>query len=106
MPEQSEEEPKLPRGALPVLGGEAVEGQLLEVEPAAFLDDGSDAPDAGPVAEDPRESLGFGPSAVAVHDDGDVPGPLRKGQALGVGHGRGGLGGRGRSAHALALHPR
>jgi hypothetical protein len=56
--------------------GKAIERDLIETEPAAFLDDRPDALDAPAVAEDPGPPPVFRPAAVAVHDDGDVPGQL------------------------------
>ena len=59
--------------ALPVLDGEGVERQRVELEPRAGLDDLADGRDAGAVALDARRAALAGPAAVAVHDDGDVP---------------------------------
>ena len=58
---------------LPVLGAEAVEGELVEAESAALLDGGPDALDAAGVALDALQAALPGPTAVSVHDDGDVP---------------------------------
>ena len=76
MAEQPHQELQLARRPLPVLDREAVERELVEAEPAPFLDDGADALDPPAVARDPGQAPALGPAAVAVHDDGDVPGQL------------------------------
>ena len=59
-------------GAGPVLGAEAVEGQGVEAEVDAVGDDGSNGFGTGLVAVGAVAPACGGPSAVAVHDDGDV----------------------------------
>ena len=81
MPEQPHQELELARRPLPVLDREAVERELLEPEPASLLDDGADALDAPAMPHDPGQAPPLGPSAVAVHDDRDVPGKLLGTQA-------------------------
>ncbi len=70
-------------GALPVLEGERIEREDFDADRRGFLDDGADGGGAVAVPEDSREAALLSPAAVAVHDDGDVPG-----DALGVDIGR------------------
>src|SRR5207302_4602227 len=70
--EEHHEEVQLGLRPLPVLAGEAVEGELADAEAAAFLDGGADAEDALGVALDALLAALARPAAVAVHDDGDV----------------------------------
>ena len=70
--QQGHEEVEFRLGALPVLAAEAVERELADAEPAAFLDGGADAVGAAGVAFDARQAALLRPAAVAVHDDGDV----------------------------------
>ena len=60
---------------LPVLARQAIQRELLDLEPGAFLGRAADRIDAALVAGDARQILPLGPAAVAVHDDRDVPRP-------------------------------
>src|SRR4051812_28117965 len=55
--------------ALPVLGGEGVERQILDAQIAAAFDALAHRFRALLVAFDPRQPAVLGPAAVAVHDD-------------------------------------
>ena len=79
MLQQLHEEGNFVGGPLPVLAGQAVERELLDAQPGAFL--GHPADDVGPAAMplDPRQASPPRPAAVAVHDDGDMPRHLRCG---------------------------
>ena len=70
--EQAHQRGDLGVGPLPVLDGERVERQHRDAEPRRGLDRIAHGLDAGAVAFDARQMAGRGPSAVAVHDDGDV----------------------------------
>jgi hypothetical protein len=71
---QAEQGRNFALGPLPVLGGERVQRQDLHAGPGGRLYDLPDGLDARPVALDPGQIPGFRPAAVAVHDDGHVPG--------------------------------
>src|SRR5439155_22638550 len=58
---------------LPVLGTEAVERELPDAEAAAFFDRRANAFYAAAVTFVSWQAALLRPSAVAVHDDGDVP---------------------------------
>src|SRR5262249_39692228 len=70
--EEGHEEIELALRSFPVFGGETVERQLPDAEPAAFFDGGADAADALAMSLDARQVALPGPAAVAVHDDGDM----------------------------------
>jgi hypothetical protein len=70
--EQRHERADLLAGALPVLGGEAVEGDVLDAAVAGRADRPADRLDALAVARDDREVAAAGPAAIAIHDDRDV----------------------------------
>ena len=72
--EEVHQGPDLEPRALPVLDREGVEGEHLELQPGGGLDRVAHRGDAGPVPLDARQAAPLGPAAVAVHDDGDVPG--------------------------------
>ena len=59
---------------LPVLAAEGKEGQDLDPLANAFLHHGAHALDPGAMPRDPWQMALPGPAAVAVHDDGDMPG--------------------------------
>src|SRR5690606_12838860 len=74
----------------PVFGGEAVEGERFEAEVRALGDDRPDHFRTALMAPRAVLAAGLRPSAVAIHDDGQVPG--QHGLRVGVGrlvHGRG-----------------
>ncbi len=58
--------------ALPVLGRESVEGEILDPQIAAAFDAGADGVGAFFVAFDPRETAFLRPAPVPIHDDRDV----------------------------------
>jgi len=58
----------------PVFDGKGVEGEGLDVEARACFDGGARGLRAGAVTGDARKMALLGPTAVAVHDDGDVTG--------------------------------
>ena len=64
---------------LPVLARQAIERELLDLQPGALLGRAADGGDAAAVAGDARQILPLGPAAVAVHDDRDVPRPASRG---------------------------
>ena len=72
VPQQGPQGLNLVTGPLPVLHRESVEGEGVDAQPAAGLDDLANRAHAGPVAGDPRQVPAFGPAAVAVHDNGNV----------------------------------
>ena len=59
-------------GAVPVLCGEGVEGELLDAEAHAFRSDSPDSLYTGLVAVAAVFTSFCGPSAIAVHDDGNM----------------------------------
>jgi aminoglycoside phosphotransferase len=63
--------------ALPVLGGEGVDGEPLDAEVERALDRVEQRLLAGGVALGALQPAFAGPPAVAVHDDGDVVGTAR-----------------------------
>ena len=71
--EQVHQEIELVLRPLPVLARQAIERELLDAQPGAFLGDAADAGHAAAMPFDPRQPLPLRPAAVAVHDDGDVP---------------------------------
>jgi hypothetical protein len=68
------EEVELGLWPLPILAGQAVQGQLFDVQTRAFLDSSSHAGHTLTMPLDPREVLPFRPTTVAIHNHGDVPG--------------------------------
>ena len=60
---------------LPVLARQAVERELLDLEPGTLFGGAADRVDAAAMPGDARQILPRGPAAVAVHDDRDVPRP-------------------------------
>ena len=58
---------------LPVFARQAIERELLDLEPGTFFGGAADRIDAALVAGDAGQVLPLGPAAVAVHDDRDVP---------------------------------
>ncbi len=71
---EAHEEADLVRGALPVLGGEGVGGEVLDPQLQRALDHVEQRALTRFVALGAGQSPLLGPAAVAVHDDGDVPG--------------------------------
>lgn len=65
---------------MPILPGKGVEGQRRDTEFAAALNDPADRFGAGSVPEDAGEPSSGGPSAVAIHDDGNMLGWLKVGR--------------------------
>src|SRR6185503_15286649 len=59
-------------GALPVFGGKGVKRKGADAEMGAVFDDRTDSVDASPMPGKARKSAAFGPSTVAIHDDGNV----------------------------------
>ena len=62
--------------AAPVFAGEREQGQRRDGQFQAAVDGAVDRACAGAVADHARAATAFGPAAVAVHDDGNVPGQL------------------------------
>jgi hypothetical protein len=58
--------------ARPILGGEAEERKVRDAEVSRCFDDPANGFHASPVSLDPRQASLRGPSAVAIHDDGDM----------------------------------
>ena len=73
--EQVHQEIELALRPLPVLARQAIQRELLDAQPGALLGRAAHAGHAAAVPLDPRQALPLRPAAVAVHDDGDVPGP-------------------------------
>ena len=59
--------------AFPVLARKAVQRQLIDAQPGTLLGNLSHADHAIPMAFYARQPLTLSPSAISVHDDGDVP---------------------------------
>ena len=64
----------LRRRPLPVLGGKGVDGEVVDADVLAVGGDDAEGLRPGGVAGGAGKALPCGPAAVAVHDDGDVPG--------------------------------
>ena len=62
---------------MPILPGKGVEGQRRDAEFAAALNDVADRFGASSMPEDAGEPSSGGPSAVAIHDDGDMSGWIK-----------------------------
>ena len=60
----------------PVLGREGVHGQVFQTDLLAVGGDGAEVLRPRGVAGGAGQAALFGPAAVAVHDDGDVPGQM------------------------------
>ena len=60
----------------PVLRGEGVKGKRFDTGFARGLEERGEDRDARAVSGGPGEPASFRPAAVAVHDDGDVPGQV------------------------------
>ena len=58
--------------APPVLGREAVDGQVADAEIAGGAHGATDRFDAAAMALEPRQAALGRPTAIAVHDDGDM----------------------------------
>jgi hypothetical protein len=86
---QAHQERHLLGRALPVLGRERKNGEVLDAPVGAGEHRLDERVDPGLVAEHARQEALLRPSAVAVHDDGDV---LRHGRADVGGFAHGGLG--------------
>ena len=86
-------------GPAPVLGGEAVQGEIADADLAGGTDGAPDGLDAAPVSLDPRQAAPRRPAAVAVHDDGDM-GREPRSRIGGAGLGRE----KGFSAHEGCVH--
>jgi hypothetical protein len=61
-------------GAAPVFDREGVQGERFDVQASAGLDGGAGGLRAGSVSRDAREVALLGPTAISVHDDGDMAG--------------------------------
>ena len=86
--EEAHQEGELGLRAPPVLAREAIERELLDAEADALLGRPADTRHAAAVPLDARQAAVPCPTAVAVHDDGDMP---RRG--IGARRGRGAGGG-------------
>jgi hypothetical protein len=62
----------LVRIALPVLGGEAVQGHVLDAAIASGAHGAADGLDALAMPGDDGQVMAPGPAAIAIHHDGDV----------------------------------
>ena len=60
--------------ALPVFRGEGVDRQVLDAQGAAVIGDFAEGFRTGGMAGGPGQAPVLGPAAIAVHDDGNVPG--------------------------------
>ena len=66
------------RRALPVLGGEGIHGEIVQTDLLAIGGDAAEGLCPGGVTGGAGQPPALGPPAVAVHDDGDVPGQVVK----------------------------
>ena len=69
----------LGRRTCPVLGRESVEGQLVNSDGSGVLDDSMHGLRSRAMALRSLQSPEIGPTAIAIHDDRDVPGNRKKG---------------------------
>ena len=69
----------LRRRTRPVLGRERVEGQFVNSDGAGVLDDSMHGLRSSAMALRSLQSPELGPTAIAIHDDRDVPGKREKG---------------------------
>jgi hypothetical protein len=60
------------RGAFPVFRRERVKREVAHAQLAGGVDDGADRLHAPPVTFEPGQPARLRPTAIAVHDDGDV----------------------------------
>ena len=72
--EQTHEARHFLRRALPVLTGKSEQGQRQHAAARAFLHDQAGRGESFLVPRRPWQTPRGGPAAVAIHDDGDVPG--------------------------------
>ena len=54
--------------AIPILGGEGVQREILDARLGCGANDGPRGINPAPMAFYPRQSIGFGPAPVAIHD--------------------------------------
>ena len=83
--EEAHEAADLALRAVPVFGGEGIEGEVFYAGLESGGDCGAHGLGAAAVPLEAREAAPFCPAAVAVHDDGDVRGDRRGGRGLFVG---------------------
>src|SRR6267154_1174144 len=76
-------------GSAPVLGAEGEKGQVFDADIGARTRDSTHRLDPLLVTRDARQIALFGPAAVAIHDDGYVPGDVAGGRDLARGAGEG-----------------
>src|SRR5579871_1847917 len=81
--EQLHEQSHFALGTLPVLAAKGEEGQHTDLAFGAVLDDLAGGVEASPMPRMAHQATGLRPTAVAVHDDGDVRGRCA---SLGLGH--------------------
>ena len=77
--EQMHQELEFQLRPLPVLARQAVQRELLDVEPSALFGGAANAGHAAAMALDARQALPLSPAPVAVHDGRDVPRPVGDG---------------------------
>ena len=70
--EQMHQSKDLGLGALPILGGECVESEVFDLQIATALDTFAHSFGAFLMTFDAREAARLCPSAIAIHDDGDM----------------------------------
>ena len=57
---------------VPIFAAEREQGENLDALTDTFFNRAADTGDAGTVTDPPRLATGLGPTAIAVHDDGNV----------------------------------
>ena len=68
--------------ALPVLGGESIDRQILDAQGAAVIGDLAEGLTAGSVTGGAGQAAILGPAAIAVHDDGNMLGRRQRRRRL------------------------
>ena len=72
-------------GASPVLGGEGVEGEVLDAVFGEAVNDGADVGDTSAMALETGQVAALGPSSIAIHDYGHVTGNWSEGRGRAFG---------------------
>ena len=98
---QGHQKTHLLAGPVPVFGGEGIGRQGFNPPITAKPQHPFEGFDPFPVAQHPRQVAALGPTAIAIHDHGNVPRQARRIEPL-----RKGLGAHNRSGRQHATHPR
>ena len=70
--EQLHEQFLFERGSLPVFAAEAIQRQLLDIQPRTAFDDGTNRCHPASMSFDPGQAASLSPAPVPIHDDGHV----------------------------------